>query len=182
MWNGPQGKGFFRTFIAQERCGHMFGLSARLAPLASMNSATRGADHISRFERSAKDGLSRFGISPLWNHRLLVHLASAGYCAGQPVRIRFRPHALTASVAASIFRYVPPFVRRAQMTRAVLLASATATTLYGRRARIAVTHFDALVLPRACRRTEVAPSTSSERSSILPIFDIFPKRSLPPLE
>jgi|TARA_B100000749_G_C18097676_1_gene330437 hypothetical protein len=29
MWNDPLGKGFFRQLITRERCGHMFGLSAR---------------------------------------------------------------------------------------------------------------------------------------------------------
>ena len=29
MWNDPPGKGFFQTLITWERCGHMFGLSAR---------------------------------------------------------------------------------------------------------------------------------------------------------
>ena len=42
---------------------------------------------------------------------------------------QLRVHALATPVAASIFRYVPPFVRSAQMIRAILLASATATTL-----------------------------------------------------
>ena len=30
MWNDPPGKGFFRRLITWERCGHMYGLSARL--------------------------------------------------------------------------------------------------------------------------------------------------------
>ena len=68
------------------------------------------------------------------------------------------------------------------MMRAILLASATATTLKGRRAKRAISHWGALALPRACRRTEVAPRTSRERSIGLPIFDIPPSRSLPPLE
>jgi hypothetical protein len=35
---------------------------------------------------------------------------------------------------------------------------------------------------RATRKTDVAPTTSSERSRGLPIFEIRPSRSLPPLE
>ena len=77
------------------------------APLASMKSATRGADHIARCARSAKEGLSRFDFVPV-DHSLLVHLTSAGSCTCQPVRISLRPHALTAPVVASVFRYVPP--------------------------------------------------------------------------
>lgn len=29
MWNGPEGKGFFRRLITRERCGHMSGLLVR---------------------------------------------------------------------------------------------------------------------------------------------------------
>ena len=68
------------------------------------------------------------------------------------------------------------------MMRAILLASATATTLQGRRARRAVIHLEALGLPRACLSTAVGPTTRSERNAGLPIFDMRPNRSLPPLE
>ena len=68
------------------------------------------------------------------------------------------------------------------MIRAILLASATATTLKGRRAKSPISHCGALSLPFTCRNTDVAPQTSSERSVGLPIFDMLPSRSLPPLE
>ena len=78
--------------------------------------------------------------------------------------------------------YVPPLVRRAQIIRAILLARAVATTLKGRRARMAANHVEASVLCRACFKTDVAPRINKERSVELPIFDILPRRSLPPLE
>ena len=43
-------------------------------------------------------------------------------------------------------------------------------------------HLEALGLPRACPNTAVAPTTRSERNTRLPIFDMRPNRSLPPLE
>lgn len=66
--------------------------------------------------------------------------------------------------------------------RAILLASATATTLYWRRASKAVIHCGAFGLLRAWRTTDVAPTTSRERNMELPIFEMRPSRSLPPLE
>ena len=68
------------------------------------------------------------------------------------------------------------------MIRAILLASATATTLKGRLARSAVSHDRARASLRAIRRTDVAPMTRRVRSSGLPIFEMRPDRSLPPLE
>src|SRR5918993_6034469 len=77
---------------------------------------------------------------------------------------------------------MPPFTSKAQTVRAVLLASATAATLGGLRAKIAATQAEALPPLRACRRTVVAPRMSRVRSVGLPIFEIRPRRSLPPLE
>src|ERR1051325_7040503 len=81
-----------------------------------------------------------------------------------------RTHAtLLPSVAASYVvanraaRQVLPLIISAQATRAILLASATATTLNGRRARSRVIqgNFSGLFLAR--RRTETAPTTRSLR-------------------
>ena len=66
--------------------------------------------------------------------------------------------------------------------RAVLLASATAATFGGRRDRIARNHGEAFPPLRAWRRTVVAPKISKVRKVGLPIFEIRPRRSLPPLE
>lgn len=50
------------------------------------------------------------------------------------------------------------------MILAILLASAIATTLKGRRAKSATSHRGALSLPFTRRKTDVAPQTSSELS------------------
>lgn len=57
-----------------------------------------------------------------------------------------------------------------------------ATTLKTRRAKMAISHSEALELRRTCPKTDVAPRISKERSAELSIFDILPRRSLPPLE
>ena len=81
-----------------------------------------------------------------------------------------RPVQALAALIASPDLYSPPFVRRAQIMRAILLARAVATTLKGRRARMAPSHEEASVLCRACLKTEVAPRINKERNVVLPIF------------
>ena len=80
--------------------------------------------------------------------RRLRRSVSSGFLSAQ---------ALAALLAAPVFRYVPPLVSSAQMIRAILLASATATTLKGLRAKSPISHRGALSLPFARRRTNVAP-------------------------
>src|SRR5215472_7211310 len=65
--------------------------------------------------------------------------------------------------------------------RAVLLASATATTRLGRRWRSPITHGSALV---AFERSKLAlaPLIRSRRKYWLPRLDIPPRRCLPPVE
>src|SRR6516225_5539285 len=69
----------------------------------------------------------------------------------------------------------------AQAMRAVLLASATATTSGGRRRRSPITHGSALV---AFERSKLAlaPLIRSRRKYGLPRLDIPPRRCLPPVE
>lgn len=64
----------------------------------------------------------------------------------------------------------------------VLLASATATTLKGRLPSKSFSHGLALSSVRTWRRTDAAPVTRSDRNSGLPILEMRPRRSLPPLE
>ena len=71
----------------------------------------------------------------------------------------------------------------AQRPRAILLASAIATTMRGFRARMRVSQplFGVPNRPTACR-TAMAPETKSLRMSRCPIFDVLPNRALPPVE
>ncbi len=67
----------------------------------------------------------------------------------------------------------------AQAIRAILLASATAATLIGRRSMIRVSQSRFVPCCRAYRMTAVAPATSSHRKYRLPCFEMPPSRSLP---
>lgn len=68
------------------------------------------------------------------------------------------------------------------MILAILLARATAATLKGRLASNAFNQGLASALFRAIRRTDLAPTTNSERIYGFPIFNIRPSRSFPPDE
>lgn len=63
MWSGPRGESFFIRVTIWERCGHMYGLSIRPMPLASMKSAIRGANQINALYAHCRAGLTRIGIS-----------------------------------------------------------------------------------------------------------------------
>ena len=70
----------------------------------------------------------------------------------------------------------------AQTIRAVLLASATATSIFGLRANILASH-GSVISPRrlACWTTAIAPMIKSRLRSRWPIFDILPSLGLPPV-
>ena len=70
----------------------------------------------------------------------------------------------------------------AQAMGAILLASATAATLIGRRCMIRASQSRLVPCCRAYRMTAIAPATSSHRKYRLPCFEIPPSRSLPPVE
>src|SRR5215467_9473299 len=76
-----------------------------------------------------------------------------------------------------------PVVRKAQMMRAVLLASATITSIRGLRASIRASQDpDGAPYLIALRTTELAPMISRRRSVRSPIFEVAPSFCLPPLE
>ena len=70
----------------------------------------------------------------------------------------------------------------AQAMRAILLASATAATLIGRRSMICASQSRRVPCCRAYRITAMAPVMSSHRKYRFPCFEILPRRSLPPVE
>src|SRR5882724_11894416 len=79
-------------------------------------------------------------------------------------------------------RYRSPLAMIAQAIRAILLASATAATLVGRRARSLMIHGRFVPYRSAYRMTASAPTVSIERRYLLPCLVMPPSRSLPPLE
>ena len=71
----------------------------------------------------------------------------------------------------------------AQMLRAILLARAIATSMRGFFANIRESHELTGGAERALAfSTDIAPMISSRRISRCPIFDVFPRRGLPPVE
>ena len=71
----------------------------------------------------------------------------------------------------------------AQSARAILLASAAATSIFGFRASMRESHDPLAIDVRPNRlRRDIAPMISSLRMSVWPAFDIRPSRSLPPDE
>ena len=70
----------------------------------------------------------------------------------------------------------------AQAIRAILLASATAATLIGRRSIRRASQGRFVPCWRAYRMTAIAPATSSQRKCRFPCFEILPSLSLPPVE
>lgn len=79
--------------------------------------------------------------------------------------------------------YTPPRAINAQATRAILFANATATSIFGLRASIRSSHDSfSLTCLAVCQTTAIAPIIKSCLRSRWPIFDIFPRRVLPPVE
>src|SRR5215217_5748193 len=97
-----------------------------------------------------------------------------------PRQPRGRADAYTAATGA---RYTPPLASSAQTMRAILLASATRTSIGGLRASMRPSHEPAGTPLRAAQRaTALAPMISKRRSERSPILEVLPSRSLPPLE
>lgn len=115
-------------------------------------------------------GLSRAGTSSRWRHRLRLAPTSTDLQFSLPL-IR------------GVELAVGPALREQRPDdTAILLASATVATLYGRRASNPTIHGLACGLVRAVRKTNVAPTTIRERNKGLPILEMPPSRFLPPLE
>src|SRR4051812_31392528 len=97
-----------------------------------------------------------------------------------PRQPRGRDGAYTAATGA---RYTPPLASKAQTMRAIVLASATRTSIGGLRASMRPSHEPAGTPLRAAQRaTALAPMISKRRSERSPILEVRPSRSLPPLE
>jgi hypothetical protein len=78
---------------------------------------------------------------------------------------------------------MPPRARSAQTTRAILLASATLTSIGGLRASMRASHALAgTPLRDAQLATVLAPTISKRRSVRSPILEVRPSRGLPPLD
>ena len=98
------------------------------------------------------------------------------------LRLR-QPHDREQVYATTGARQVPPLAISAQMTRAILFANATLTSIAGLRAIMLASHEPAGAPFRAAQRTtELAPMMSRRRSVCSPIFDVAPSLCFPPVE
>src|SRR3954453_24170587 len=97
-----------------------------------------------------------------------------------PRQPRGRDGAYTAATGA---RYTPPLASSPQTIRAILLATATRTSIGGWRASMRPSPEPAGTPLRAAQRaTALAPMISKRRSERPPTLEVLPSRSLPPLE
>ena len=83
-------------------------------------------------------------------------------------------------VAAAGTRWSSPFAIEAQATRAILFASAMATSIRGLRANMRASQEAAGAPRRAAQRTtDMAPMISRRLRSRCPVFETCPSRALP---
>src|SRR4051794_5379041 len=124
-----------------------------------------------RLKRLSQSSFSRSG---------LLTAPSLPFDPPTPRQPRGRDGAYTAATGA---RYTPPLASSAQTIRAIVLASATRTSIGGLRASMRPSHEPAGTPLRAAQRaTALAPMISKRRSERSPILEVLPSRSLPPLE
>src|SRR3954465_14615364 len=144
----------------------------RLTEKAPYKSVDQAQFRATRLKRLSQSWFSR--------SRLSTVAPSLSFDLPTPRQPRGRDGAYTAATGA---RYTPPLASSAQTIRAILLASATRTSIGGLRASMRPRHQPAGTPLRASQRaTALAPMISKRRSERSPILDVRPSRSLPPLE
>ncbi len=101
-----------------------------------------------------------------------------------PLPLRHPRSRRSAYADAAGARYSPPFTISAQTMRAILLASATRTSIGGLRDSIPPSHVRGRAEAWTCRlmMTLLAPMISSRRRDRSPILVVAPRRCLPPVE
>src|SRR4051794_35826064 len=125
-----------------------------------------------RLKRLSQSWFSRSGLSTV--------APSLSFDPPTPRQPRGRDGAYTAATGA---RYTPPLASSAQTIRAIVLASATRTSIGGLRASMRPSHEPAGTPLRAAQRApRRVPVTNKGRERRPPILEVLPSRSLPPLE
>src|SRR3954464_3409969 len=163
----------------RERCGTWSGadMCAASAAARSMPRAQMGVRRSGPIQAHALEALVAKLVFPI---RSLDRAPSLSFDPPTPRQPRGRDGAYTAATGA---RYTPPLASSAQTIRAILLASATRTSIGGLRASMRPSHEPAGTPLRAAQRaTALAPMISKRRTERSPILDVWPSRSLPPLE
>jgi hypothetical protein len=137
VWTAPSWQGF-SSRLRVGRCSHVFGLLARHTGAAGHN-ALRGSGPGQNL--AFDNALAHVGCPDRRIDRLCItccSLSQPSHHAGGPARSRY-----AASATGSLYR--SPLAIMAQTIRAILLASAMAATLVGRRANNAVSQGRCLV-------------------------------------
>lgn len=142
------------------RCGLIW-------PLAGMEMRGPGADHLS--ELCSLDFIAFPG--PDLTDRLTLPFVDL---LMRPTFPRLRRPIVDQNIAAAGTRKSSPFVSMAQIERAILLASAIATSILGLRANMRCSQLPSgTPFLKAERTTAIAPMISRRRMSRWPIFEIF---------
>jgi len=158
----PQCKRKIQHFSERVGCSHVYGLYDAAAVAAGPD-VIRGSgpnQSLALFARVAlvaglPNRRSRpFRINVVITPAVPQRTNATSYCHRQ---------APSHAAANQADRQVLSLINSAQAIRAILLASATATTLYGRRARSRVTQGNFCGFCLARRKVETAPTTSRRR-------------------
>src|SRR4051812_30427721 len=164
----------------QEQCGPWSGadMCAASAAARSMPRAQMGVRRSGPIQGHALEAPVAKLVFPI---RSLDRAPSLSFDLPTPRQPRGRDGTYTAATGA---RYTPPLANSAQTIRAILLASATRTSIGGLRASMRPSHEPAGTPLRAAQRaTAQAPMISKPPSPPPPILlEVLPSRSLPPLE
>ena len=174
VWMPPFAQEVFEQFDRVIGCGHVSGLQMRPNMTAGRYGDTR------TWRRSLElCGIIAFPDPDLTDHLTLPFVDLLTRLTFPKPR---RP--IVAQIAATVgTRKSSPFASMAQTERAILLASAIATSIFGLRASMRCSQLPSGAPFRtAARTTAIAPVISSRRMSRCPIFEMLPRTCLPPVE
>src|SRR5215211_1882623 len=160
-----------------------------------------GCGHVSGLQVRPDRTAGRYGDTLTWRkslERVLSSLASVAFpgpdltdhltlpfvgLLTRPTFPKLRRPRLAQITATAGTRKSSPFASMAQTERAILLASAIATSILGLRASMRWSQLPfGAPLRKAARTRVIAPIISRRRISRWPIFEIFPRTCLPPVD
>src|SRR3954470_19716571 len=178
VWMPPFAQEDFERLDHVIGCGHVSGLQVRPDMAAGRYGDTR------TWRKSLIRALSSLALVAFPGPDLTDHLTLPFVdLLTRPTFPKPRRLRLTQIAATAGTRKSSPFASMAQTERAILLASAIATSILGLRASMRWIQLPSgAPLRKAARTTVIAPMISRRRISRWPIFEIFPRTCLPPVE
>src|SRR3954451_22414853 len=171
VWMPPFAQEGFERFDHVIGCGHVSGLEVRPDRAAGRYRDTR------TWRKSLIRALSSLALVAFPGPDLTDHLTLPSVdLLTRPTFPKLRRPRLTQIAATAGTRKSSPFASMAQTERAILLASAIATSIFGLRASMRCSQLPSgAPLRKAARTTAIAPMISRRRISRWPIFEIFPR-------